>query len=122
MRGLVGASQPATELADRIVSSEARAFAPDLVIAEVTNALRGLVHPDRWPIDRARERLEVFLAWPLEIQACDPMAVVALEAAADLRISTYDAFYAVLSRELRVPLVTADRRLAEAVPNAILVV
>ena len=36
-------------------------------------------------------------------------------------LSAYDAFYAVLAAGLAAPLVTADRRLAEAVPDSILV-
>jgi predicted nucleic acid-binding protein len=40
---------------------------------------------------------------------------------ADRGLTAYDAFYAVLAEALEVPLVTADRRLAAAVPGALLV-
>ena len=45
----------------------------------------------------------------------------ALELAATRRLSGYDALYVVLAEALEVPLVTADRRLAELVPDAVLV-
>lgn len=38
-----------------------------------------------------------------------------------MRSSAYDAFHAVLAHALEAPLVTADRRLALAVPGAVLV-
>jgi predicted nucleic acid-binding protein len=44
-----------------------------------------------------------------------------MELAATTRLSAYDSFYAVLARALGMPLVTADRRLAEAVPESMLV-
>jgi len=46
---------------------------------------------------------------------------VAIELAATSDLSAYDSFYAVLAAALEVPLVTADRRLAAAVPGAVLV-
>ena len=42
----------------------------------------------------------------------------ALVTAIDLGLSAYDGTYAALAESLDVPLITADRRLAAAVPNA----
>lgn len=45
----------------------------------------------------------------------------AFELAMDTGLSAYDAFYAVLSTMLDLPLVTADRKLAAAVDGSVLV-
>lgn len=121
MRGLIGADSTAVEVVDGVVAGTTVANAPDLIISEVANALRVAIHPQRWPVEAARERLEAFLDWPVVIQPCRPLATAALATAADLGLSCYDAFYAVLSVRLDVPLVTADRKLAEAVPGSVLV-
>ncbi|MGH3133399.1 MAG: PIN domain-containing protein [Gaiellaceae bacterium] len=50
-----------------------------------------------------------------------PLAPSAIALAAGSRLSAYDSFYAVLAAALGLPLVTADRRLAAAVPGSVLV-
>jgi len=51
----------------------------------------------------------------------DQPLAAALDVAITTGLSAYDAFYAVLSATIGVPLVTADRKLAAAVPGAVLV-
>jgi predicted nucleic acid-binding protein len=46
---------------------------------------------------------------------------VAIEIAATGQLSAYGSFYAALAAVLEAPLVTADRRLAAAVPGSVLV-
>ena len=46
------------------------------------------------------------------------LARAGLAAAVDLGLSAYDGTYAALAESLDAPLITADRRLAAAVPNA----
>lgn len=120
VRGLLGEGE-SVELVNRIAKEETLAHAPDLVIPEVTNALRMRIHAGRWPVEEARERLDVFQRWPIEVHRCGPLGGATLEAAAERGISAYDAFYAVLAEVLEIPLLTADRRLAAAVPGALLV-
>jgi predicted nucleic acid-binding protein len=50
-----------------------------------------------------------------------PLSRPAFELASATGISAYHAFYAVLAELLELPLVTAGRELADAMPNAILV-
>ncbi len=118
VRGLLERGE-AAELVGRIADKKTSAHAPDLIVSEVTNALRVSIHPERWPIALARERLETFLEWPVALHPCRPLAGLVLETATALGISAYDAFYAVLSAELGLSLITADRRLAAAVPGAV---
>jgi predicted nucleic acid-binding protein len=119
--GLLGNEGSASAVVESVASGVTSAHVPDLFVAEVTNAIVVRVNVTRWPIERALRALEVVLAWPLAIQSCLPLAPTALESAASLGISGYDSFYAALSARLDVPLVTADRKLAAAVPGAVLV-
>ena len=119
--GLLRGEGSAGEIVAGIASGATAAHVPDIFVSEVTNALAVRVNASRWPITKAVRALEVVLGWPLVIQPCQPIAGAALESATKLGISAYDAFYAVLSSELELPLVTADRKLAAAVPGAVLV-
>ena len=120
VRGLLRGEGRAVELADGIATGATAAHAPDLIVPEVTNALRMEINAERWPVEAAQERLDALLAWPISLQPCGPLAGSALEAAATRGISAYDAFYAVLAEAIGAPLVTADRRLADAVGQVIL--
>ena len=120
--GLLRHEGSASELVSNVARGATSAHVPDLFVAEVTNALAVRCRASRWPAATAGRALEVVLAWPLVIQECRTLAGAALETAAQFEISAYDAFYAVLSTRLDVPLVTADRKLAAVVPDAVLVV
>lgn len=119
--GLLSSEGTASDIVASIAVRDTNARVPDLFVPEVTNAIAMRVSITRWPIERAMKALGLILGWPLAIQPCEPLAASALETATRLRISAYDAFYAVLAAELEIPLVTADRKLADAVPGAVLV-
>ena len=122
VRGYFSREGLARDIVDGVVSGSTAAHVPGLFAPEVTSALRVRVDAQRWPLAEALHALAVLLDWPVAVRSCEPLAVAALEVSGELGISAYDAFYAVLSRELGIPLVTADRRLAAAVPGAVLVV
>jgi predicted nucleic acid-binding protein len=121
LTGLFRREGSASDVVHEVVSGVTAAHVPDLFVAEVTNAMALRVRAGRWPLASASRALALVLAWPLAVQSCLPLAEPALESATRLGLSAYDAYYAVLSRELAVPLVTADRQLGTAVPGAILV-
>lgn len=121
LTGLLSSEGSASEIVADVSSGATSARVPDLFVSEVTNAIAVRVSVARWPMEQALRALDVLLAWPLAIEPCGPLATTALEVAARLRISAYDAFYAVLAAELEIPLVTADRKLAAAVPGSVLV-
>jgi predicted nucleic acid-binding protein len=111
----------AADLLDDVVEGTKVGHAPDLVVAEVTNALALAVRTERRSLKEARPLVEVLAASPLQLHPAAGLAPAALELAASSELSAYDAFYAVLAYALDAPLVTADRRLAASVPTAVLV-
>jgi len=91
-----------------------------LAFTEVANALLGYVRLDGLSIADATRALEALAGLPLRLHGHE-LAPAALGAAAELGLSAYDGTYAALAESLAAPLVTADRRLAAAVPSAQLV-
>jgi predicted nucleic acid-binding protein len=121
VRGLLRESEEAVEIVQRIAEGRTTAHAPDLIGPETTNALLRLVRAGRSTPHAAATMLEAAAASELARYPSAQFARPAFELAVETGISAYDAFYAVLSGLLELPLVTADRKLAAAVPNVILV-
>ena len=88
-----------------------------LAFTEVANALLGYIRAGALSVVDAAGALEALAGLPLELHGPE-LAPAALGAAIDLGLSAYDGTYAALSESLDAPLVTADRRLAAAVPLA----
>lgn len=85
--------------------------APHLVDAEVGNALRRMVSAGELAVGTAAtilERLDSFVDWRYEHTGNLARAAWALRH----NVTFYDGLYVALAAALRVPLVTADRRLA----------
>jgi predicted nucleic acid-binding protein len=121
VHGLLGSSLSAVDVVNRVARATVVAHAPDLLVAEVTNALRVRIS-ERWPVEAARECLVTFLGLGITIHGGSRLAPTALSLAASRGLSAYDAFYAVLSDALEAPLYTSDHRLAAAVRDSVLVV
>lgn len=85
--------------------------APDLLIPECVNALWKKVR--RAEVDAAEIQLfgRAILTMEVTLHATRTLAVRALQLAVDLDHPGYDCFYLALAERLKVPLVTADRRL-----------
>ena len=88
-----------------------------LAFTEVANALLGYVRAGALSLEDATSALEA-LRGPAVAAARAELAPAALALAVDLGLSAYDGTYAALAESLDAPLVTADRRLAAAVPSA----
>jgi predicted nucleic acid-binding protein len=98
---------------------ETEVFWPTLVYAEVANALLRL-HRHGLSIDRARAALDAVLALDANARPIESLVRAAWATALSRSLTVYDACYVVLAEALDAPLVTADRRLAAATPNAVL--
>ncbi|MGO9326567.1 MAG: type II toxin-antitoxin system VapC family toxin [Steroidobacteraceae bacterium] len=84
--------------------------APELIVAEIGNALWAQVHNRVLGQDAAAELMEQFLNLPLDTRPLRPLLGRALAIADALGHPIYDCFYVALAESLGVPLVTADRR------------
>ena len=122
LRGLLGESREAEEIVGGVWDGDVQAHAPDLIGPESTHALLRLVRAGRLDVDDARRLADDVERTPLDRHYSLGQAIPAFEFARTTGLSGYDAFYAVLSEMLELPLVTADRKLAAAVDGSVLVV
>lgn len=109
---VVGDDEAAGQLARARLAAASAVSAPDLVDVETVSVLRR-----RWLAgDLADERfqgaVDDLLALPITRFPVGPMMVRAFELRAN--ITAYDACYIALAEALACPLITADRRLANA--------
>jgi predicted nucleic acid-binding protein len=120
LRGL----SPTHATPDTVISIAERSVvghAPDLIVVEVANGLATGARAGVQSVAEAGAAFEVFASYPIELHASGTFALEAIERAVRSGLSVYDALYAALSAALDAPLVTADRRLADAVPGSVLV-
>lgn len=94
---------------------------PDLVFAEVGNALSLYAREATLTHDGALRRVAFVLRLPLEVREFRLLIAPAVGLAISRGLTVYDACYAVLAEAEDAVLVTADRRLAAAVSRAELV-
>lgn len=121
IRGLLRESDDATKIVERIDDGSAVAHAPDLIGPETTSALLRFVRADLLTEMTAAAMIDAAGALRLVRHPSADFMRFALHRAITDGVSVYDAFYLVLASVLDAPLVTADRKLASAARNAILV-
>ncbi len=114
VRALIGRDQAAQ---DRLRSQVAW---PTHLYVEVMHALRRLHRNDRISYARAYTAINALLAFPADAHPVESLLRGAWNVSISRRLSVYDACYVVLAEALDAPLVTADRRLAAATANAVL--
>jgi predicted nucleic acid-binding protein len=102
------------------VDGRVEALAPELVFAEVANALAVSTRGRKIGAADARDALRATIALPLRAVPLRLLSAPALERALAERISVYDACYLELAEAAGATLVTADRRLARATTRSAL--
>ena len=105
-----------------VESGAAQGYAPELVFFEVANALAGYVRAGVLSARRAARALVRLMALPIELVSSRQVALPVFSHALERGLSAYDAAYIAVADEVGATLVTADRRLADAVPGSVLVV
>ncbi|MHB8469292.1 MAG: type II toxin-antitoxin system VapC family toxin [Gaiellaceae bacterium] len=93
---------------------------PTLVYPEVAHVVLRLHRNGRLTHDRANLTMRTLFAVAAHARPVESLVGSAWPVALDRKISVYDACYVVLAEALDAPLVTADRRLAAATANAVL--
>jgi predicted nucleic acid-binding protein len=121
VRALAYLQPAALEWLDRIERGELEAAWPTLLYAEVANGLLELHRSQRLSVRDARAVLDAAVAIPARTASLEILIGPAWSLALERRLSAYDACYVVLAETLDAPLVTADRRLAAATANAVLI-
>ena len=104
-----------SDIAERVQKSRRPLLAPQLLIAEVADALRKHVRVGDISIGQATVALQSLPGWFSEIVAMQSLAAPALEIARKLEHSAYDCFYIALAEDREIKLVTADMRLLNRV-------
>jgi predicted nucleic acid-binding protein len=121
VRALVDKDAKPADWVARVEDAGFVASAPDLIFAEVGQALLGYVKHGDLTMDETRELLDFVCALPLHVRPTQELVRTAFDVARERELSIYDACYAVLAEAEDAVLVTADRRLAAAATRAELV-
>jgi predicted nucleic acid-binding protein len=121
VRALIDQNSAAVEWLGRIAKEEIQAACPDLLYAEVANTVLVQQRGGRLTQDRARRVLDATGAMPFATESFESLAIPAWVVAIERDLSAYDACYVVLAETLGATLITADRRLAAATTDAVLI-
>ncbi|WP_448188350.1 type II toxin-antitoxin system VapC family toxin [Azospirillum sp. sgz301742] len=97
--------------ADRLLSNDVLAFAPDLVFPELANALWKMERASHISAEQARRALIEIPRGFDRVFGTAAFFERSLEITRTLNHPAYDCFYLALSETLQAPLVTLDRRL-----------
>jgi predicted nucleic acid-binding protein len=100
-----------SDRAEKLLRSPDRLIAPDLIIAEVTNAAWKFVTFDQVPEDVARSAVTQVINAFEELVPISDLRERALAIAIQLRHPAYDCFYLALAEHHEARLITADERL-----------
>ncbi len=115
--------QPGSDQADAlfarlITDAQARTYAPDLIYGECANALAKYVRLRGLSAAEARKSLNELVGLGLVAVPTVELVNDALNLALKPQTTCYYACYVVLAGRLKIPLVTADERLFNAVAGA----
>jgi len=104
--------EPESELAGRLLDPEHDLIAPDLLFAEVGNALWKRWRRGEIGLGELRDPLAALAAVPFDVRSAAPLLSAAAEVAVVSGCTVYDGLYVALAIETGAPLITADRGLA----------
>jgi predicted nucleic acid-binding protein len=104
-----------SDIAELVQTSAEPLVAPQLLIAEVADALRKHVRARDISLEQATSALASLPEWFNEIVAMEGLAEAAVTLARRIEHSAYDCFYLVLAETRSASLVTADARLVNRV-------
>ena len=101
-----------------VEAAEVEGHVPDVAYAETVSGLAKYVRAKLMPATLAARIVDEIVALPLFTHGHARLAPASLSLALVHGLSAYDASYLALARSLDVPLITADRRLADVSPGS----
>jgi len=110
--------EPNSVDADRLLSGGFQLLAPDLLIPEVGNILWKRVVRSEITVQKAKVILRALESLPMTLLPASVLAENAMTVACGLQRSFYDSLYLALALMSDCSLVTADRKLFDAVKDA----
>ncbi len=99
----------------RILKGNREFIAPDYIWVEVANVFRKKVRQKEILDQQSQEMLSEFLRIPIQTFPSKPMILKAVSLAGQLSISVYDALYLALAISHETAVVTADRKMFDAI-------
>jgi len=111
-------SNRAERLLARVEKREIALLAPDLIYPETGNILWKKQRLKELTHSEVEEISDAILLLPLKIESSKALLTVAVDIAIAYGITVYDAFYLSLAKVYETTMITADRRLVEALAKA----
>lgn len=109
--------EPYSKAARNLLTSETQLHAPDLLLAELAGVIWKRHRRSEIDADEAKQLLRDFQGLPVLLTSSQELADVALELALRTDRTVYDCLYIALAVRLDCHMVTADKRLANALSN-----
>lgn len=107
-------SDKAEEVLSRLADGELVLLAPDLLYPETGNILWKKRRLHELTVAEADEIVDAITALPIKIEASRPVMPLAVAIAMQSGITVYDAMYVAVARIYETRMITADKRLVEA--------
>jgi predicted nucleic acid-binding protein len=104
----------AERLLAKVEKGDIELSAPDLIYPEVGNILWKKQRLKELTRPEAEEITDAILSLPLKIEASRPILPLAIDIAIACGITVYDAIYVSLAKVYETTMMTADRKLADA--------
>lgn len=103
---------PGTEIFTPLLEEGALVTAPDLYVAEISNAIWKYRKADLLPLERCELLLEQAISLPDRIESSSALYQESFALACRHLNPVYDALYLILARRTNATILTMDRRLA----------
>jgi predicted nucleic acid-binding protein len=120
VRALVDHDPEALDWLGRIARDEVRAACPDLLYAQVADAVLVRHRAGGLTRSQAQDVIDAAVTAPFAAEPLGALAAPAWSVAKERGLSVYDACYVVLAETMDAALITADRHLASTTANAVL--
>jgi predicted nucleic acid-binding protein len=107
-------SDKAEELLNRVAQGDVMLLAPDLIYPEVGNILWKKQQMKELTRPEVEEITDAIVSLPLNIEASKLLLPLAIDIGIAYKITIYDALYLSMARIYETKMITADRKLADA--------